>query len=172
MKEIIINENNLTDNDVSKFICRAKLVVENSKGELLIVKTDESMFFIGGHVDNDETDMETLRREINEEAGIDYKLDIKEPFYSIKYLTKDYPEVGTNTGYITNYYVLQADDFIPDMENSHLEESEKNSNFRLMYLSREDCVKELETVLATTKKVNVVRDTLDVVKYYIETYCK
>ena len=51
MKEIIHNNDNLNEQDCHHIIKRAKLIVENSKQELLFVIEDNSMFLIGGHVE-------------------------------------------------------------------------------------------------------------------------
>ena len=99
MKEIIHNNDNLNEKDCHQVIKRAKLIVENSKQELLFVIEDNNMFLIGGHVENNEPDNETLIREIKEEAGIEFNPQVDKPFLCIKYLTKNYPEVNENTLY-------------------------------------------------------------------------
>ena len=85
MKEIIYNENNLRDEEIKEWVKRAKVLVVNSKDEILIAHTNDSYYFLGGHVDGDESDYECLVREIREEAGIDYLPVISEPLVSIKY---------------------------------------------------------------------------------------
>ena len=67
MKEIIYNQYNIDENELTDIVKRSKLVVENSKGELLFVKTIDNMFLIGGHVENNESDLITLIKEIKEE---------------------------------------------------------------------------------------------------------
>ena len=119
MKEIIINEHNLEDKDIDSVVRRAKLVVENSKGELLLVKCHDNCYLIGGHVDGDEIDNDTLIREIREEAGVDFDPAVSEPFYRIVYYTKDYPQEGINTKYIANYYDVIYD-LEPDEDNLDL----------------------------------------------------
>ena len=73
MKEIIYNDNNLKDEDIHEWVKRAKILVVNSKDEVLIVHTDDSYYLLGGHVDGDESDNECLIREIREEAGLKQK---------------------------------------------------------------------------------------------------
>ena len=85
MKEIIYNEDKIKDEEIHEWVKRAKLLVVNSKDELLLAHTDDSYYLLGGHVDGDESDNECLIREIREEAGILYDPKVSEPFISIKY---------------------------------------------------------------------------------------
>ncbi len=169
MKEIIYNENNLKDEDINKWVKRAKVLVVNSKGELLLVHTDDSYYLLGGHVDGRESDKECLVREIAEEAGIDYVPEIDKPIVSIKYYSKDYPSIGVNTGYISNYYVIY-DDMVPNPDNVNLTEGEKAGNLRLVYIPKDEVLNEVMRYLNICKRRNVVRDTLDVLFTYINDY--
>ncbi len=167
MREIIINEHNLEDKDVNAVVKRAKLVVENSKGELLLVKCHRNCYLIGGHVDGDETDNETLIRETREEAGVDIDINVTEPFYRIVYYTKDYPEVGTNTKYIANYYSIIYD-LEPDYDNLDLTGDEAAGDFHLEYIPKDKILDEINEIYKTCIRKNVVKDTLDVIEEYLK----
>ena len=167
MKEIIYNDSNLKEEEIYEWVKRAKVLVVNSNDEILIAHTNDSYYFLGGHVENDESDYECLVREIKEEAGIDYEPMINEPLVSIKYLLKDYPEMGINKGYISNYYVIY-DDLVPNTRNLDLTEGEKAGNFRMVYIHRDRILEEVIPYLEICKRKNVVRDTIDVLKYFLE----
>lgn len=167
MKEIIYNENNLKDEEISEWVKRAKVLVVNSKDEILIAHTDDSYYFLGGHVDGNETDYECLVREIKEEAGIDYNPKIDDPYVSIKYLLKDYPEEGINKGYISNYYVIY-DDMVPNPKNVNLTDGEKEGHLRLVYIHKDRILDEVRPYLDKCKRKNVVRDTIDVLEEFLE----
>ena len=168
MKEIIHNYDNLSEKDCHHIIKRAKLIVENSKQELLFVIEDNNMFLIGGHVENNEPDNNTLIREIKEEAGIDFNPQVDKPFLVIKYLTKDYPEVNENTLYITNFYYLKSDDLIPNISNLNLTKDEQLNNFHLEYIPKEQSLERLiEVSKRVTKVKGVVLDTIDAIKTYL-----
>ena len=166
MKEIIYNEDNLKEEEINEWVKRAKVLVVNSKDEILIAHTDDSYYFLGGHVDGDESDYECLVREIKEEAGIDYEPKIDSPFISIKYLFKDYPEVGINRGYIANYYVIY-DDLVPNPNNVDLTEGESEGHLRLIYIHKDQILNEVRPYLDICKRKNVVRDTLEVLDEYL-----
>lgn len=168
MKEIIHNYDNLSEKDCHHIIKRAKLIVENSKQELLFVIEDNNMFLIGGHVENNESDNNTLIREIKEEAGIEFNPQVDKPFLVIKYLTKDYPEVNENTLYITNFYYLKSDDLIPNISNLNLTKDEQLNNFHLEYIPKEQSLERLiEVSKRVTKVKGAVLDTIDAIKTYL-----
>jgi len=166
MKEIVYNENNLREEEIHEWVKRAKVLVVNSKEEILIAHTNDSYYFLGGHVDGEESDYECLVREIKEEAGIDYLPSITEPFVSIKYLCKDFPEIGFNKGYISIYYVIY-DDMVPNPKNVNLTEGEKEGNLRLVYIHKDKILEEVKPYLELCKRKNVVRDTIDVLNEYL-----
>lgn len=166
MKEIIINEDKMTEEEVTGVVKRAKLVVENSKGELLLVKCHDNCYLIGGHVDGEEEDNDTLIREIKEEAGIDYDPKVEEPFYSIKYYCRDYPEEGKNTKYISNYYSVKYD-LEPNIDNVSLTDDEAEGGFELVYIPKDKILDEMSKILETCTRKNVVKDTIAVIEEYL-----
>ena len=171
MKEIIHNNDNLTEKYCHNIVKRAKLIVENSKQELLFVVEDNNMFLIGGHVENNELDNNTLIREIKEEAGIDFNPNVDKPFLCIKYLTKDYPEVNENTLYITNFQSLKSDELIPNVNNLNLTKEEQAHGFHLEYIPKEQSLLKLKEVSKTVTKVRgAVLDTIDAIEEYLKEY--
>lgn len=168
MKEIIYNEDKLKDEEINEWVKRAKILVVNSKDELLLAHTDDNYYLLGGHVDGDESDNECLIREIKEEAGIEYDPKVDKPFVSIKYYCKDYPQEGVNRGYISNYYVIY-DDMVPNPLNVSLTEGEKASNLRLVYIHRDDVLEEVKSYLDKCKRKNVLRDTIDVLEEFLNS---
>lgn len=166
MKEIIYNYDYLTDEEINQCICRAKMIIENSKNELLVVYSHQNYFLIGGHVENNETFSECIVREIKEEAGVEIQYEERKPFFSIKYLCKDYPTNGENTKSITNYYYINYD-LVPNTDNINLTEDEIDGNFKLEYIHRDNVIKVLTDNLNTCTRRGVVRDTIEVIKEYL-----
>lgn len=166
MKEIIYNEDKLRDEEIHEWVKRAKVLVVNSKNELLLAHTDDSYYLLGGHVDGNESDNGCLIREIREEAGIDYNPNVGDPFVTIKYYCKNYPQEGINRGYISNYYVIY-DDMVPNPENVDLTEGEKAGYLRLVYIPENQVLDEVQPYLDKCKRKNVVRDTLMALEEYL-----
>lgn len=166
MKEIIYNNDNISENNINRIIRRAKVLIVNSKGEVLLAKSNNNYFLIGGHVDSDESDFECLEREIKEEMGVDIKIEPIHPFLRIKYLNKDYPKEEVNTMSIANYYILKSD-IKPDEENRNLTRSEASGEFHIEYFTLDELLPALMQSISSSTREVAVLDTIEAVKEYI-----
>lgn len=167
MKEIIYNYDNLEEREMNKLVERAKILIVNSKDEIMLAYSHKNYFLVGGHVEENESLEECLKREVKEETGIDLPDEERKPFFVIKYLCKDYPNKSDNTKYITSYFSIKSD-LQPDMSQVELTESEKEGSFHLEFIPKDEIVTRLEESLSTCTKEVVVRDTLDAVKEYLK----
>lgn len=167
MKTILYNTDNLKNSEINNTIKRAKALIINSKNEFILAYSHNNYFFLGGHVDDYESDYECLRRETKEEAGIDIEFEEKQPFFSITYMCKDYPDKGKNTKYINNYY-LYFMDIVPNNLKTSLTEEEKIGNFHLKKINSEDVLKVLNDSLKECSSINVVQDTINVIEEYFK----
>ncbi|MBO5121360.1 MAG: NUDIX hydrolase [Bacilli bacterium] len=166
MKTIIYNDDYLDKKDINKEVKRAKAIIINSKDELLMASTNNDYYLVGGHVEDNESDEVCLHREILEETGIDLEIKDIRPYFVVEYLCKDYPDVGDNTNYIANYYVVKCDE-VPNLDNVELTEGEKEGGFSLKYIHKDEVMNVLEESLNICTKKNVVRDTIDAVSEYL-----
>lgn len=166
INQVTHNENNLTLNDVNRITRRAKLIVENSKEEILICHMGTNYFLIGGHVDNDESDEECLTREVAEESGVRLNFSNILPIASSNYINKNYPEEGTITYTNSNYYALKYD-LVPNIEMQNLTQEEINENFELMYIPKSEVISFLETNKETCQRKGTLSDTIMAIKVYL-----
>lgn len=166
MKTIIYNDDYLDKKDINKEVRRAKAIIINSNDELLLASSCNNYYLVGGHVEDNESDDACLKREIREETGIELEIGEIRPYFIVEYLCKDYPEEGNNTNYIANYYVVKSD-LKPNLEEVELTEGEKEGNFKLEYIHKDEVMTVLKESLATCSKPNVVRDTIDAVEEYL-----
>ena len=93
MREIIINDNNLKDEDISEKVIRVKGLMINSKGKILLAHNNNTYQFPGGHLEENENMDDCIVREIKEETGIDLEV-IEEPFLCIKTYDNNYYNTG------------------------------------------------------------------------------
>lgn len=168
MKQIFYNDDNLTENEINNFVGRARALIINSKREVLMSYYDGVYQTVGGHLDEGETYLECLKREVMEESGIEIETDGLAPFIEIKYYSKDYPEKGKNTCYVIKYYEVETD-CLPDFSKIKLTESEINGHFDLKYILLDNLEEILSNMLKTTKYKRTVSDTLEVVKEYVKS---
>lgn len=166
MKEVLYNYDYLNENDINRYVKRAKLLVENSNNEILIAHSNKNYFLIGGHVEDGESFDECIVREIKEEAGVDIPFEERKPFFVIKYFNKDYPNKGQNTASIINYYSVKYD-LIPNLENTNLTDEEKAGGFELKYINKNDIINVLTQSLDSATRVGVTKDTIAAITEYL-----
>lgn len=166
MKEVIHNYYNLKESEISDVIKRVKVLILNTKGEILLAFSDNVYHLPGGHVEDGESLDEALKREILEETGIVLDENTFKPFYKMVKICKDYPKEGINNSYEYYYYKIVTDKK-PKLELTKYTDSEKEGNFELKYIK----FNELENVLKERIKINsknevIVREMLEVLDIY------
>lgn len=167
MKEIIYNYDNITTDDITKIVKRSKIILENNDGNILLVKEFDAYQLPGGHVEEGESYIDALIREVKEEVGVDIPLKERHPILIIRYLKKNFPTKNENTEYI-GYYYFEKTNIIPDISKLHLTYYEQSSNYKLEYIHKSNILKVLEDNLKTTEYKNTVSDTLEAIKEYIK----
>lgn len=166
MKKIIYNEDNLTEEDINNIVARAKMLIINSKSELLLGYGHNTYQVVGGHLEENESYAECIVREV-EEIGIKLPLEEREPFLEIIYYCKDYPKEGQNSKYIINYYSIITD-LKPNIDKINLTENEKEGLFEFRYIPLNKALQELNNNLEICKNKNTVKDTIKAVSAYLE----
>lgn len=104
MKNIIINNNNLSEGGMTDFATKVKLLLVNSNNELLLGYSNHEYQFPGGTQEEGESLIDTVKRELMEETGIIFNDDDLEPFVKHTGYYKDWPRVGRNKKVEIYYY--------------------------------------------------------------------
>src|SRR5574344_3116443 len=107
MKTIITNEFNLKDEEMTETVKRVKILLINSKNEILLGYSHHNYQFPGGHVEENETLVNTVNREILEETGISLNLKEIVPFAEAIGYYKDWPSEGKNRKIEIYYYEIK-----------------------------------------------------------------
>lgn len=142
MKKIITNINNLKEEDVTNLTRKVKILLINSKNEIMLGYSHNEYQFPGGTQEPNEPLINTVNREIEEETGIKLNLTQLEAFAcSIGYY-KDWPSEGRNKKVEIYYYEVKTDEK-PNLDNLNLTEKEKQGNFELRYISLNKIEEEL-----------------------------
>ena len=118
-------------------------------------------------MEDDESWSSCLVRELKEETGIEISSEEVTPFLVIKYLCKDYPSLGINSKYISNYYYLKTDKK-PDYSKMALTKNEKEGMFELKFIHKDKVLGELENSLQFCTKEGPIIDTIEAVKEYLK----
>ena len=167
MKEIIYNYEWLTENEINNVVERVKALIINSNDEILLGYADRTYQCVGGHVEEGESSMAALMRELKEESGLVFKdLDLK-PYFRVKYYNRNYPKEGVNTLTINSYYVIRTD-MLPDDSIRELTDYEKEWGYIVKYIHKDKVLDELRNSLADAKKKNPVLDTIEAVSEFLK----
>ena len=166
MKEIFYNHDNLNENEIDETVIRVKALLINSNNEIALGYCHKTYQFPGGHLEENETLEEGLKREVKEETGIDIKETNLKPFEKITYYSKNYHGTGKNRKNDIYYYIINTDAKF-DMNNSKLDEWEKDGNFTVKTFPIEN----VEQVLIDSIPDNpinkvIVEEMLDIFKEY------
>ena len=105
MREIIHNNDNLQESDINKVVERAKIILVNSKDEILVAKSHQNYSFIGGHVEEKETlegviearNKAVTANSINEK--VDAENQITGALNKLFALSEAYPELKANENF-------------------------------------------------------------------------
>ena len=168
MKEFVINDDNLHEEDMEMKVVRVKALILNSKGNILLAFNNNTYQFPGGHLAEGESIDECMKREIKEEVGID--VEVNDPFLSIETYDNDY--FGTGKKVLnTIYYYKVFTDLEPDFSKTKYDELESRTSFDLLYVD----FSKLEEFLISKIDSNeidpkIAREMLHVVKEYNQIY--
>ena len=169
MKQLITNKYNLTDSDMTEVVKRVKVLLVNSNNDVLLGYSHNNYQFPGGHVEENETLVQAVNREILEETGIELNITNIEPFACAIGYYKDWPAEGKNRKIEIYYYEVKTDEK-PNLENTEYTENEKDGNFELRYIP----LLNVENVLRTNAeeygdKKGIAREMIDLFGVYKTT---
>lgn len=169
MKQIIFNDNNLTDNDIELKVVRVKALMINSNGKILLAHNNNTYQFPGGHTEENESKKDCLIREVMEETGIELNVDEK-PFLCITTYDNNY--FGSGKKVLNSiYYYRTFTDSLPDLSKTHYDELELATDFNLYYVNFNTLEKFLKNAIENGSiDVNIAKEMINVVDVYHEVY--
>ena len=166
MKNKVFNEDNLTDKDINGSVVRVKAFIINDKDEVIMASSNGGVQLIGGHVEEGESELDTLKREILEEAGIDISGDeVSKVFYEVRHYMKNYYNSGENILAIIHYYLVKTNKS-PNLEKVHRTSQEKRYAFELKHIPLHSFEEFLSGYLNNEKEINriIASETLEAFK--------
>ena len=69
MKKLVTNQYSLKEEDMTEVVKRVKILLRNSNNEVLLAYSHNNYQFLGGHVEERETLIETVNREITKKQA-------------------------------------------------------------------------------------------------------
>ncbi len=166
MTEILYNHDNLSIKDIEETVVRLKALIINSENEILLGYCRNTYQFPGGHLEEGETLVEGLKREIKEETGITIDVTNSKPFLLIRYFSKNYRDKGINRCNEIYYYLIRTDEKY-DLKNANYDEGELEGNFELRYIDLNNIENELiKNLKAYSNNSVIVEEMLEALKQY------
>lgn len=139
MKEIVLNKTRLKEDELTETLEKARIVLRNSDGEIVMTRFNRVYFLPGGKIEPGETPVDTVKRELMEETNINILLDDIEPFVVVKNYLRDYElKDGSivNRLLITYYFTgFTTDEHI---EYFNLTKEEKEDSLRGFFIEMEE----------------------------------
>ena len=155
MKEIIYNYDFLKESEVTETVIRTKAVLVTESG--IVIGNENSIFqFPGGHLEENESFEDCLKREILEETGIeitDEKID--KPFMKVTYLSKDWPEEGKNRKSEIYYYAIETLKK-PNISKVNYTEHEKEGNFKIEVFPLKEAISIIKNNIPNNKMNKII----------------
>ena len=110
MKELVINDDNLKEEEMDRVVTRVKAFIISSDKKVLIARSNGGCQLPGGHVEKNETYQEALIREIEEEVGILVSHREITEFFKIRRFMTNYFNTSQNVISDVIYYVVNTDE--------------------------------------------------------------
>jgi len=168
MKKIITNVDNLKEEDMTELVRKVKILLINSKNELMLGYSHNEYQFPGGTQEVDEKLIDTINREITEETGISLNLKKLNSFACAIGYYKDWPEKSKNKKIEIYYYEVKTDEK-PNFNNLNLTDSEKEGNFELSYINLNNIEQEIiHNAEIYGDKHGIAKEMLNLLKIYKE----
>ena len=128
--------------------------------------------FSGGHLEENETLLDCLKREIKEETGIELEDDEinKNIIEKNTHYTRNYRNTNKNRKNKIYYYIIKTNK-LPNINNSHLDKNEIEGNYIIKMIN----INNVENILIDSISLNeinkiIVEEMLDVINEYKKIY--
>ena len=138
--KIIVNHDHLIPDETWQRFYKVRAVIENENGEFILSHEAGKHIFPGGSKESGETDLEAIKREIQEETGIEFA---DEDFHKVLELETLYKNVynyrtsSFSPRYTkTIYYYVKCNRKI-DASNMNLTDEEISQKFKIAFVSKE-----------------------------------
>lgn len=166
MIEYINNKDKLKDSEIDEVVTRVKVLLINSKNELLLGLSHGTYQFPGGHLEEGEELSNCVKRELLEETGIIIDKEELIPFFVIKHYNKNYRDTKKNRLSLIYYYIINTDEEY-HLENTSYTKDEQEGNFTLKYVKIND-IEELLIKSIPDNQINeiITREMLMAINEY------
>ena len=150
MVEILVyNDTGLKDDEIDQVVTRAKAFIMSSKYNMLIGRDDEGYKLIETAVGSKDDITTAMVNAIYNETGISLdNKDAIEPFFEIRYYSRDYMNTGINRLSDTVYFLVKSDK-LPNLKKLKLTQMELNKKLPMEVIKRSELIGTLNDFIAS-----------------------
>jgi len=166
--ELIINEDNLDISEVQEVNSKVRAILFDENNQILIANYGNIILLPGGKIDNDETNIQAIIRELKEETGREYTKEELTLFLTLNYYQKNYPKRnGINQNRLIQTYYFIGEYKSIEKESQKLTEREQKDNFNLELVSLETLeIKIQNNINNNPRNIYFQKELLAVLKKY------
>ena len=164
MKNIVINENNLRDEDIQKIGNKVRAILL-SDDKILVSHYGGVVLLPGGSIDKDETESEAIIRELKEETGVVYDINSLKELLLLEYYQPNYPtrrDEVINRLIRTKFYLAQYKGI--NLESINRTENEVKDSFHLELIKVDEFIESVNVLSDNPRKKYFDRENQEVVK--------
>ena len=145
MKEIILNKTRLKEEELTDVLEKSRIVLRNDNDELVFARFGRVYMLPGGKIEEGETPVDAVKREVMEETNINILLDDTEPLVKVKHYLRDYElSDGTIVNRLVKTYYFSGYTSDDTIEYFNLTQNEKEDNLRGFFIDMEEGIELLE----------------------------
>ena len=168
MKEIIHNKDNLKEEDINDLSIRVKGLMINN-GNIYLGNERDIYQFPGGHLEEGETIIGCLKREVLEETGIELEdNEIKDLLLKATFMNRDWPRKGNNIKTEFYYYLIETDKDL-NLDKLNLTESEKSGNYRIDIIPLDKAIVTIRKNIPKNERNKIIApDMIEAIEEYLK----
>ena len=139
MKEIVLNKSRLKEDEITEVVEKSRIVLRNDDDEIVFTRFGRVYFLPGGKIEEGETPVDTIKREVMEETNINILLDDIEPFCVVNNYLRDYElRDGSIVNRLVKTYYFTGFTSDDNIEYFNLTRVEKEDNLRGFFIELEE----------------------------------
>jgi len=154
MVEILkYNDDNLRDDEIDVVVTKVRAFVISSRLNLMIGKDKDGFHMIEAEVASKDSLEDPLFKALYQETGIELDgRDKYEPFFEVRYYSKNYFDQGYNRLADTVYYLIFTDK-LPNLKKLKLTERQLKEKTPMEYIFRDDFQEMIEEYIDGEKNI-------------------